>query len=144
MGRFGNGHFVSGIGIAAAGATTLAPPPPPFTASVEWNGQTPVLVSGASGVAQTVSSPLSFFPNVFVYQTSGGVAPYTVDTSFLINNPSGKLSIATAPDGVHNSIAWADFAINETQSADIKATFHDSAGATVTSIYTGITVQRTS
>jgi hypothetical protein len=56
----------------------------------------------------------------------------------------GKLSIAAAPDGVHNTIAWSGFAINEVQSTDVTYTVTDSAGTTVTSTYTGIVVQRTS
>jgi hypothetical protein len=143
MGRIRNGHFVSGVCIAVAGATSPAPPPPPFTAAVVWAGQTPLPVTGASGVAQTVSLPLSYYPNVLSYVISGGVPPYTVTSTFLINNPSGKLSIVPAPDGVHNTIGWSDFAINEVQSTDIRATIHDSAGTWITDTYSGITVQRT-
>jgi hypothetical protein len=132
---------VSGVGIAAAGAITSAPPPPPLTVHVSWNGQTPLPVTGASGVAQTVGSP--FAPNVLVYVASGGVPPYS-EGGGLANNPSGKLSIAAAPDGIHNTIAWSGFAINEVESTDITYRVTDSAGTTATSTYTGIILQRTS
>ena len=141
MGDWRDGRFVSGIGIAAAAATTAAPPPPPLTAQISWNGQAPLTVSGAAGVAQAVASP--FKPNVLVYLASGGMPPYTKGGG-LENNPSGKLSIAAAPDGVHNTIAWSGFAINEVQSTDITYTVTEGAGTTVTSTYTGIVVQRTS
>lgn len=131
---------MSGVGIAAAGAITSSPAPPPLTVHVSWNGQTPLPVSGASGVAQAVGSP--FAPNVLVYIASGGVPPYS-EGGGLLNNPSGKLAIAAAPDGVHNTVAWSGFAINEMESTDITYRVTDSAGTTVTSIYTGIIVQRT-
>jgi hypothetical protein len=140
MGHERNGRFVSGVGIAAAGSITSSPPPPPLTVRVSWNGQTPLPVSGASGVAQPVGSP--FAPNVLVYIASGGVPPYT-EGGGLVNNLSGKLAIAAAPDGVHNTIAWSGFAINETESADVTYRVTDSTGTTVTSTYTGIIVQRT-
>lgn len=141
MGAVRDGRFVSGVGIAAAGAVTSAPPPPPLTVHVSWNGQTPLPVSGASGVAQAVGSP--FAPDVLVYIAAGGVPPYS-ESGGLVNNPSGKLSIAAAADGVHNTIAWSGFAINEVQSTDITYRVTDSAGTTATSTYTGIIVQRTS
>ena len=131
---------MSGVGIAAAGAITISPPPPALSAHVAWNGQTPLPVSGASGVAQTVGSP--FAPNVLVYLASGGVPPYS-ESGGLMNNPSGKLAIAAAPDGIHNTIAWSGFAINEVQSSDVTYHVTDSAGTTVTSTYMGIIVQRT-
>jgi hypothetical protein len=141
MGDERDGRFVSGVGIAAAGGATSAPPPPPLTVHISWSGQTPLPVAGASGVAQTVGSP--FAPNVLAPFVSGGVPPY-IESSQLVNNTSGKLSIAAAPDGVHNTIAWSDFAINEVESTDITYRATDSAGTTVTSTYTGIIVQRTS
>ena len=67
-----------------------------------------------------------------------------MDSTRLVNELSGKLSIAAAPDGTHNTIAWSNFAINEVQSTDVVYTVTDSAGTTVTSTYTGIIVQRTS
>jgi hypothetical protein len=140
MGDERDGRFVSGIGIAAAGAVASTPPPPALSAYVTWNGQTPMPVSGASGIAQTVGSP--FAPNVLVYIASGGVLPYS-ESGGLVNNPSGKLAIAAAADGIHNTIAWSGFAINEVQSTDVTYRVTDSAGATVTSTYTGIIVQRT-
>jgi hypothetical protein len=70
------------------------------------------------------------------------VPPYT-EGGGLVNNLSGKLAIAAAPDGVHNTIAWSGFAINETESADVTYRVTDSTGTTVTSTYTGIIVQRT-
>ncbi len=68
--------------------------------------------------------------------------PY-IESGGLVNNTSGKLSIAASPDAVHNTIAWSGFAINEVESTDITYRATDSAGTTVTSTYTGIIVQRT-
>ena len=70
--------------------------------------------------------------------------PPCMDSTRLVNELSGKLSIAAAPDGTHNTIAWSNFAVNEVQSTDVVYTVTDSAGTTVTSTYTGIIVQRTS
>jgi hypothetical protein len=131
---------VSGIGIAASAGTTPTAPPP-LTVSIAWNGQTPLPVAGASGVAQPASSPWA--PNVFVALASGGIPPYTGNV-WLENNPSAKLVLAAAPDGVHTTIGWSGFAINEVQSSDIVYSVTDSAGTTVTSRYSGIIVQRTS
>lgn len=131
---------MSGIGIALAAAAGPTAPPP-LNARVTWNGKTPLTVSGASGVAHAISDPWS--PNVLVYILSGGAPPYS-ESGGLLNNPSGKLSIAAAPDGTHNTIAWSNFAINEVQSTDVNYIVTDSAGTTVTSTYTGIIVQRTS
>jgi hypothetical protein len=141
MGYVGDGCFVSGVGIAAAGAVTSAPPPPPLTVYVAWNGQNPVPASGASGIPTPVGSP--YAPNVLVYSASGGVPPYS-ESGGLVNNTSGKLYIAAAADGIHNTVAWSGFAINEVQSTDVDYRVTDSAGTTLTATFRGITIQRTS
>jgi hypothetical protein len=130
MGRVGDGHFVSGVTAAVAGANTPAPPPPPFTASVYWNGQSPLPVSSASGVAQTVNTP-TFYPNVIVFIASGGVTPYTSGPLTITSNPSGKLSLATNAGGDHTTVAWTGMAINETQTIELAVTMSDSAGASI-------------
>jgi len=94
-------------------------------------------------VAQTVSSP-SFQPNVFVYLCSGGIPPYSNSPGMrLASNPSGKLFLANHDDGLHITIGWSNFAINEVQSAEIAITTTDSAGASVRCSAT-VTVQRVS
>jgi hypothetical protein len=141
MGYQRDGCLVSGINIAIAGsAGPSAPPPAPLQVSITWAGDRPLNVSGASGVAQSKSSPWT--PNVFGYLVTGGVPPYS-ESNGLINNPSGKLFIAAAPDGVHNTIGWSGFSINETESAEIFYTATDSAGTTGSSSDT-ITVRRIS
>jgi hypothetical protein len=100
-------------------------------------------VSGASGVAQAVQTT-RYYPNVLVYLCSGGVPPYSNSPGMrLDSNPSGKLFLANHSDGVHVTIGWSDFAINEVQSAEIVITTRDSAGASVDSTAT-VTVQRAS
>ena len=132
---------MSGISIAvAAAASPSAPPPAPLQVTITWAGDRPLNVSGASGIAQSRSSPWT--PNVIGYQVSGGVPPYS-ETSGLINNPSGKLFIAAAPDVVHNTIGWTGFAVNETESTDIFYSATDAEGTTRSSSDT-ITVRRTS
>jgi hypothetical protein len=142
MGRVRDGHFVSGIGIAAACASTPAPPPPPLTASVTWNGQSPLPVTGASGVAQTVTTT-QYYPNVWSVIVSGGVQPVTGPPMQLINNPSGKLALAPHSSGNYTTIGWSNFAINEVQSAEAMISVTDQTGTTLTRTAT-VTVQRVS
>jgi hypothetical protein len=100
-------------------------------------------VSGASGVAQAVQTT-RYYPNVFVYLCSGGVPPYSNSPGMqLDSNPSGKLFLANFGDGLHITIGWSNFAINEVQSAKIVITTRDSAGASVKASAT-VTVQRVS
>lgn len=144
MGCIGHGGFVSGVAIATAGAATVAPPPPPLTADLEWNGQSPLPVSGASGVAQTVTVSGTYYPNVLVYIASGGVRPF-VDTGgmHVTSNPSGKLFLANHSDGVHTTVGWSDFTIGEIESFDVRITTTDSAGTSLVNS-TSVTVKRVS
>ncbi len=131
---------MSGVAIAVAGsAGASAPPPAPFQVSISWAGDQPLNVTGASGVAQPRGSPWT--PNVIGYLVTGGVPPYSEDGG-LTNNPSGKLFIAGAPDGVHNTIGWNNFSINETESAELFYNATDSAGSSGSSSAT-VTVRRT-
>lgn len=144
MGRIWNGHFVSGIAVTMAGSSTAAPPPPPLTANLQWNGQSPLPVSGSSGVAQSVSVSGTYYPNVFAYVASGGVRPYA-DTGGMqvTSNPSGKLFLAPHSDGVHTTVGWSDFSIGETESLQIRFTTTDDAGTSIVN-FAKVSVQRVS
>lgn len=144
MGGGWNGRFVSGIAISAVCATTSAPPPPPLTADLDWNGQSPLPVSSASGVAQTVTVSGTYYPNVFVYIVSGGVQPY-LDTHGMrvTSNPSGKLYLANHSDGVHTTVGWSNLTIGEVESLEIAITTTDSAGTSFVNS-ASVSVQRIS
>lgn len=140
---------MSGIGAVMTGDGS-ASGPTPLTCSISWNGATPVNVAGASGLAQPYNAggvgpgglPIGpYYPNIFNRTVNGGVPPYT-DNLQLTNDPSGKLSIGQ--NGAYLTIAYANFALNESESADAIYSVTDNAGATVFASCSGIMITRTS
>jgi hypothetical protein len=93
---------------------------------INWSGSSTVNVNGASGICSVAQG-------VIVFIASGGTAPYAgngpggADT-YVTGDPSGKISLAASPDGIHNTLAWSGFALNEFQSCVIRAAIHDAAG----------------
>lgn len=114
----------------------------PFSVSISFSaGAGPFNVSGASGNLYTSNG------GVIGIIESGGTPPYGGSTS-LLGDPSGKLFITPASDGVHNTIGWSGFSINETEGCYIQFDGSDNAGATDSKRYPpvgqAIVVKRTS
>lgn len=124
---------------ASSGASVAAAP---LAAGVGFSGGSgPFFVSGASG---------NFGSQGFYalsYTNTGGTPPYGGPGQSIQGDPSGKLAIVPYGDGVHDTIGWSGFAVNESQTCYIQYDITDSLGATATSRYpasTLITIKRTS
>jgi hypothetical protein len=134
---------VSGCSAASSACDVVSGggPPPPLSVSIAWNGASPYIASGASGVCSSYTDGGGFHPNVLVPSASGGTPPYT-DSFTLFNDPSGKLSLAASPDTIHTTIAWTGFSVNENQSCNVDYTVTDSLGVTQTGTCGPIRIRR--
>jgi len=130
MDRFRDGRLVTGIGMAAAaGVDSGGGGGSPFSCSISFSiGTGPFNVSGASGNLYTSNG------GVIGVIESGGTPPYGGSTT-LNGDASGKLFITPASDGVHNTIGWSGFSVNETEGCYIQFNGNDSLGATDSSRY---------
>jgi hypothetical protein len=133
MDRFRDGRLVTGIGMAAAAGVDSGGGGAALSVSLTWTGGN-LNVAGASGTSPS--------PNVLVAIASGGTPPYS-DGMTLTSNPSGKLFITASPDGVHNTIGWSGFSVNEVEGFTAEYSVTDSVGTNKTSSDSG-TIKRTS
>jgi hypothetical protein len=123
---------VSGIADASSAIDAGGAVSGPLTLGFSWTGSVPLNVSGASGVPSAV---------LFVY-VSGGTPPYSGGFS-LLNNTSGKLYLTASPDGIHTTVGWSGFSLNELESANAHFEVTDSAGASQSGT-AGVAFKRTS
>jgi hypothetical protein len=109
-------------GIACASDAGVAAPP--LSCGVEIvGGSSPFSVVAASGDLYTNSH------EVISVTATGGTPPYTLGLS-IQGDPSGKLSLIASSDGVHETVAWTGFSVNETESGYVQINVTDSVGAT--------------
>jgi len=128
-----------GIAMACASEAGTAPVTPLYINSFLNLGAGPYYVSGSSGKLDSNGA-------AFTGSSGGGMPPYTYGTSVL-GDPSGKLAFVLATDGVHNTVGWSGFALNEAEGCYFVFDITDSVGATASCRYppTGVIVlQRTS
>lgn len=127
---------MSGILLVPPATTAGTPPPAPFSLSFVWTGAPVVNVAGASGTC-TPSQGL------FSIVISGGTPPYGGSGFGVSSNPSGKINYAASSDGVHTTLAWSGFTVNEAET--FTATFNatDSASHSITRS-TAVAIKRTS
>jgi hypothetical protein len=133
---------MSGICMAVAAATSGGAAAPLACSVIFTGGAGPINVSGASG-----SLSPSGGVNLISVDASGGTPPYSGAGVTLQGDPSGKLSISLSGDGIHNTISWSGFAVNETQGCYLQNDVTDNVGATATSRYPSsgsIIIKRTS
>jgi hypothetical protein len=111
--------------VVAAGGP-YGPAPQPLVATIDFNqGAGPFNVSGASGDLYSAAN------GVLVVIITGGTPPYS--SSFTLEgDPSGKISLVPASDGVHTTIGWSGFSLNELEGCTEKFSTTDSVGATST------------
>ena len=131
--------------VMAAGVDSGGGGGSPFSCSISFSiGSGPFFVSGASGDLYTSNAGL------ISINESGGTPPYGGygGGASLNGDPSGKLFITPASDGVHLTIGWSGFSLNEFEGGYIQFDGSDSLGATASSRYPPvgqvIAVKRTS
>jgi len=129
MDRIRNGCFVSGIGMAVAAGQSSGGGTP-FSVTITFSGGTGTFnVSGASGNLYTAGF------GVISVNESGGTPPYGGAGTSLSGDPSGKLFITPASDGVHNTIGWSGLSLNEIEGCYIQFDGTDNAGASASDRY---------
>jgi len=104
----------------------------PLSCDIFFNGGAgPFSVSGASGDLYT-SGGWAVTSSI-----TGGTPPYPTGTVTLQGDPSGKLSVITAPGDVqhHLTIAWSGFSLNELETCYLRLDVTDSVGATASATY---------
>ena len=116
--------------------------PAPLSCQITFTGGAgPINVSGASGDMYT---QFGYLISVIV---SGGTPPYGGVGTGLSGDSSGKLSFAPASDGLHNTLFWSGFTLNEIEGCYLTYNATDDAGATASARYPAsgnIVIKRTS
>jgi hypothetical protein len=131
---------MTGVGCMMAAGGPYGSGSGAFQASMSWTGGISVTMSGASGV-------LPASKGVIGLSMSGGTPPYSANF-YVADDASGKISIEASPDGVHNTLGWSGFAVNEIEGCTIHIDCGDSAGGSASLQYPSVgqilTMKRTS
>lgn len=135
------GCFVTGVTAMMVGDGPYGAVAAPLACSIGFTGGVgPINVSGTSG---NFGSQGFYAISISI---TGGTAPYS-GPHYILGDASGKLSIVPYGDGLHDTIAWTGFAVNEQQGGYLQLDVTDNVGATASARYPAsgvITVKRTS
>jgi len=133
---------MSGINCLIASSGPYGAAAAPLSCDIELiGGAGPWNVSGSAGDLYS-----QFAKGIFV-STSGGTPPYGGPGQSLNGDASGKLSLVPTGDGLHNTIGWSGFSLNELEGCYLQFDVTDSLGATASARYPSagsIIIKRTS